>query len=305
MSTVALEFVPPIADGGVEKAQEEANKVKQLLVKHNIDDQVNSLIIPGIIEEDPDRPVALQKKLDPMDTWKAVRDILPLECRVTQVTAFHSEDQLTERFRNLRSEGIDHAVCVGVPRTMEDGEGNGVPPTEALQKFKKEMPSRGVILIPTREGEQGRFKYKIDQGADFAMCQLLYSDYIVDFLRDMTKQTDERPTILLSFGHVPKAETQKGLIRWLIKDEGNPLVEKEVEFVSRLAEMDPDEKLKEMKDLYQRVVEGVRDLGFPIGVYLEAPYGFSDPAFRTFAGLLDTWSPVNEEEVVEVDHNNK
>lgn len=305
MSTVALEFVPPVADGGIEKARDEANKVKELLGKHNIEDQLNSLIIPGIIEEDPDRPVALTKKLDPLDTWKAIRKILPMECRVTQVTAFHSEQQLTERFRNLRAEDINHVVCVGVPRTMEDGEGNGVPPTEALHKFKSEMPSRGVILIPTREGEHGRFQFKIDQGADFAMCQLLYSDYIVDFLRDMTKQTDARPEILLSFGHVPKAETKKGLIRWLIKDEGNPLVDKEIEYVEKLAEMDPEDKLKEMKDLYQRVVEGVRELGFPIGIYLEAPYGFSDPAFETFAGLLDTWSPVNQNGVAEVSAENR
>ncbi len=299
MSNIALEFVPPIENGGAEKARNEAQKVKELLSKHNIDDQVDSVIIPGIIEEDPDRPVALEKKMDPLDTWKAIRDVLPdMECAVTQVTAFHSEEQLTERFNNLRAEGIEKTICVGVPRTMQDGEGGGVPPTDALQKFKKEMPSRGVILIPTREDEIGRFNFKINQGADFAMTQLLYSDYIVQFLREMSNETDERPEILLSFGHVPKAETKKELIRWLIKDEGNPLVDKEVEFVSKLAAMDPDDKSKRLTDLYRTIIDGVEDLGFPIGLHLECPYGFSDPAFETFATLLEEWSPKQENEGV-------
>ena len=160
------------------------------------------------------------------------------------------------------------------------------------------MPHRGVILIPTREDEVGRFKFKIDQGADFAMTQLLYSDYIVDFLRQMSNETDERPEILLSFGHVPKAETRKELIRWLIKDEGNPLVEKEVDFVAELATLEPAEKLKRLTDLYRKVIDGVEDLGFPIGLHLECPYGFSDPAFETFAGLLSEWTPKQENEGV-------
>ena len=294
MSTVALEFVPPLEKGGVKKAKDEARKVKDLLSEFNISDQVNSVIIPGIIEEDPDRPVALEKKMDPLDTWLAIRDELPLSCTVTQVTAFHSEDQLTERFKKLREADINKAICVGVPRTMQDGEGGGVPPTDALKKFKNEMPSRGVILIPTREDETGRFKFKIDQGADFAMCQLLYSDYIVQFLKEMTEQTDARPEILLSFGHVPKAETKKGLISWLIKDEGNPLVDKEVEFVHKLAEMNPEKKRAEMVKLYKRVIEGVQDLGFPLGLHLECPYGFSKPAFETFSALLEAWSPIKE-----------
>lgn len=294
MSTVALEFVPPDKDGeqgGVKKAQEEADKVNELLTKYGITDKVNSVIIPGIIEEDPDRPVALTEKMDPLDTWKAIQDRLDMECAVTQVTAFHTEDQLTERFNDLRSAGIERAICVGVPRTMADGEGGGVPPTDALQRFKQQMPSRGVILIPTREGEHGRFKFKIDQGADFAMTQLLYSDYIVQFLEEMAEQTDERPEILLSFGFVPGAESRKGLISWLIKDEGNALVDKELEFVNKLAQMEPDEKREELARLYKRIIDGVQDLGFPIGLHLECPYGFTDPAFKTFARLLETWSP--------------
>lgn len=290
MGTVALEFVPPEVTAGAEGAREDARKVRRLFDEHGIADRVNSLLIPGIIEEEEDRPVPLKRRLDPLETWQAVRDELPLNCMVTQVTAFHSEEKLTERFRALRAAGVDAAVCVGVPRTMADGEGTGVAPTDALERFKDEMPSRGVILIPTRESEHGRFKFKLDKGANFALCQLLYSDHIVQFLREMAAETDHRPEILLSFGFVPKVETRIGLIRWLIKDD-NPLVEKEIAFVAELAEMPPAEKRAALVDLYKRVVEGVEGLGFPLGIHLECPYGYTDAAFRTFRALLDTWTP--------------
>ena len=71
------------------------------------------------------------------------------------------------------------------------------------------MPNRGVILIPTRDGEHGRFNFKCDQGATYGMTQLLYSDAIVGFLSEFAKTTDHRPEILLSFGFVPKVESQR------------------------------------------------------------------------------------------------
>jgi hypothetical protein len=290
MTTVALEFVPPEQEAGVERAQEDARKVRGLLEEHGIADRVTSLLIPGIIEEEEDRPVPLRRRMDPLDTWQAVREILPLECLVTQVTSFHSEAMLADRFRVLRSNDIESAVCVGVPRTMNDGEGSGVAPTDALERFKNEMPSLGVILIPTREGELGRFKFKLDKGADFALCQLLYSDYIVQFLQDMAKETDHRPQILLSFGFVPKLESRIGLIRWLIQDD-NPLVKKELEFVAELAEMPARQKRAALTDVYKRVIDGVEGLGFPLGLHLECPYGYTNAAFRTFRTLLDTWTP--------------
>lgn len=290
MSTVALEFVPPVLERGAERAREEAGKVASLLASHGLADRINSLIIPGMIEEDPDRPVAFSQRLDPLDTWRAIRNTLPLNCIVTQVTAFHSEQRLIERFRKLRQAGIERAVCVGVPRTMRDGEGGGVPPMEAVARFRDEMPYRGVILIPTRQGESERFRYKLEQGADFAMCQLLYSDHVVPFLRELAGRTDRRPEILLSFGHIAKAEANKGLIRWLIKDEGNPLVEKEIAYVERLAGMPMELRRAELVAHYERVIDGVRDLGFRIGLHLECPYGFSDPAFETFAAMLDARS---------------
>jgi hypothetical protein len=174
---------------------------------------------------------------------------------------------------------------------MTDGEGSGVAPTDALSIYRPEVDNRGVILIPTREGEQGRFTFKCDQGATFGMTQLLYSDAIVGFLRDFAKNTDHRPEILLSFGFVPKIENRVGLVDWLIQDPGNPVVAEEQEFVKKLAQSEPERNRQLMLDLYQRVLDGVADLGFPLSVHLEATYGVSAPAFETFAELLEYWSP--------------
>src|SRR6201982_4316732 len=101
------------------------------------------------------------------------------------------------------------------------------------------MDSRGVILIPTRDGEPGRFDFKCNQGANFALTQLLYSDAIVDFLTEFAKNTDHRPEILLSFGFVPKVETRVGLINWLIPDPGNRAVVDEQAFIEWSAGRQP------------------------------------------------------------------
>ena len=87
---------------------------------------------------------------------------------------------------------------------MNDGEGSGVAPTDALSIFDDVVPNRGAILIPTREGEHGRFNFKCDQGATYGMTQLLYSDAIVEFPDRIRRHTEHRPEILLSFGFVPK-----------------------------------------------------------------------------------------------------
>lgn len=291
-NTIALEFVPPNVEDGAEKAAEEARKVADLSRECGIGGRIQHLMIPGMIEEDPDRPVEMKPKMDPLDVWKAAAPELPgVKGLCTQVTPFLEREALTRRLEDLRGAGMDGIIFVGVPRTMADGEGNGMPPTDALSEFTELVPNRGVILIPTREGEFGRFNFKCDQGATFAMTQLLYSDAMVEFLKDFAAKTEHRPEILLSFGFVPKAEQKVKLIRWLIQDSGNPAVEKEQAFVDRLAEMALEDKKRELLDLYKRVVDGVGELGFPLSIHLEAPYGFVKPAFETFAEMLDYWSP--------------
>ncbi|BBZ43623.1 mycobacterial-type methylenetetrahydrofolate reductase [Mycobacterium parmense] len=292
LNTVALELVPPNSDDGRERALEDARKVVQFSAEYGLEGRLRHVMIPGMIAEDDDRPVPMKPKLDVLDFWSIISPELPgFRGLCTQVTAFSDEAALRGRLEELCDAGMEGVVFVGVPRTMNDGEGSGVAPTDALSIYRDLVRNRGVILIPTREGEHGRFKFKCDQGATYGMTQLLYSDAIVGFLAEFADNTEHRPEVLLSFGFVPKVEGRVGLINWLIQDPGNAAVAEEQEFVKRLAASEPADKRRLMVDLYKRVVDGVAGLGFPLSIHFEATYGVSGPAFQTFAEMLDYWSP--------------
>jgi Mycobacterial methylenetetrahydrofolate reductase len=294
LNTIALELVPPNVDRGAEQAIEEAHKVLQLAAKFGIEGRIGHLMMPGLIAEEDDRPVEMKPKLDVLDFWSRIKPELPgVRGLCSQVTPFMDEPALRQRLGDLVGAGIDGIVFVGVPRTMADGEGAGVAPTDALSIYRQLVANRGVILIPTREGEVGRLNFKCDQGATFAQTQLLYSDAIVGFLADFAKKTDHRPEILLSFGFVPKVEEKVGFINWLIQDPGNAAVADEQAFVKSLANTEPAQRRTLTLDLYKRVIDGVVDLGYPLSVHLEATYGISAPAFETFAEMLAYWAPAN------------
>jgi hypothetical protein len=292
LNTIALELVPPNVERGAEQAIEDARKVLRLSAESGLDGRIGHLMMPGLIEEEDDRPVEMKPKLDVLDFWSIIKPELPgVRGLCSQVTAFMDEQTLRQRLGDLVGAGIDGIVFVGVPRTMADGEGSGVAPTDALSIYRQLVDNRGAILIPTRLGEQGRFNFKCEQGATFAQTQLLYSDAIVGYLTEFAGRTDHRPEILLSFGFVPKIENRVGFINWLIQDPGNAAVAEEQAFVTTLANSEPAQKRKLMVDLYKRIIDGVIDLGFPLSIHLEATYGVSAPAFETFAEVLDYWSP--------------
>lgn len=292
LNTIALELVPPNAERGAEQALEEARKVRRLSAESGLEGRIRHVMIPGMIAEEDDRPVEMKPKLDVLEFWSMIKPELPgLNGLCTQVTAFMDEPSLRERLTELGAVGMEGIVFVGVPRTMQDGEGSGVAPTDALSIYRELVANRGVIMIPTREGEPGRFEFKCNQGATFALTQLLYSDAIVGFLTDFAKNTDHRPEILLSFGFVPKVESRVGLINWLIQDPGNAAVAEEQAFVKTLAGSEPAQKRRLIVDLYKRIIDGIADLGFPLSIHLEATYGVSAPAFDTFAEMLAYWSP--------------
>lgn len=293
MNTIALELVPPEIDGGVEKAVAEGRKVADNARACGLAGRIGHAMIPGMIVEDDDRPVEMRPRMDTLDFWAAVRPELGADVRglCTQVTAFHDERNLTARLRTLTDAGMDGIIFVGVPRTMTDGEGPGVAPTDALARFQHIVPHRGAILIPTRQDENKRFAFKCERGATFALTQLLYSDSIVDFLTGFAEESSQRPEILLSFGFVPGVESRVRLVDWLIQDPGNEAVAREQEFVSRLAELPYAQRRQQLVDLYRRIIDGVHDLGFPLSIHLEAPYGYSKAAFETFAEMLDYWAP--------------
>jgi hypothetical protein len=292
LNTIALELVPPNVEGGPERALEDARKVLQFSAQSGLDGQIGHVMIPGMIAEDDDRPIEMKPKLDVLDFWSIIKPELPgMNGLCTQVTAFMDEPTLRHRLFNLGAAGFEGVVFVGVPRTMNDGEGSGVAPTDALSIYDRVVDNRGVILIPTRDGEQGRFNFKCNQGATYGMTQLLYSDAIVGFLTEFAKITDHRPEILLSFGFVPRAENRVGLINWLVQDPGNAAVADEQAFVKTLADTEPAQRRQLMVDLYKRVIDGVGDLGYPLSIHFEATYGVSGAAFDTFAEMLAYWSP--------------
>ncbi len=292
METVAFELVPPVLEAGTERAAAEGRKLAEQCRVSGLTGDIRHVTIPGMIVEDSDRPVEMKPRLDTLDFWRAVRPELDsVSGLCTQVTAFHAKSELAERIGALCDAGMDGITFVGVPRTMADGEGPGVAPTDALTEFSDVVANRGVILIPTREGEQERFSFKCERGATFGMTQLLYSDAIVDFLAEFARHRDHRPEILLSFGFVPAAEERVGLIDWLIKDPGNDAVEQEQAFVARLARSSLEQQKSELLELYKRIIHGVVGLGFPLSIHLEAPYGVGQPAFEVFAAMLDHWAP--------------
>ncbi|MBI3214394.1 MAG: hypothetical protein HYZ38_11275 [Mycobacterium sp.] len=292
LNTVALELVPPNAELGRERAVEEAHKVLKAAAETGLEGRIRHVMIPGMIEEDGDRPIEMKPKMDVLEFWSIIKPELPgVNGLCTQVTAFLGEDELRRRLSDLRDSGIEGIAFVGVPRTMSDGEGSGVAPTDALAIFDEVVANRGSILIPTREGEHGRFNFKCERGATYGMTQLLYSDAIVGFLTEFAKTTDHRPEILVSFGFVPAVESRVGLINWLIQDPGNAAVAAEQEFVRTLAAAEPAQRRTLMLDLYKRVIDGIGDLGFPLSVHLEATYGVNKASFETFAEMLAYWSP--------------
>jgi hypothetical protein len=292
LNTVALELVPPNVERGTEFAREEARKVLRFAAESGIEGRIGHVMIPGMIDEDEGRPIEMKPKLDVLDYWSIIAPELPgIRGLCTQVTAFMDEQSLRQRLTTLGAAGFEGLIFVGVPRTLKDGEGGGVAPADALSLYSDIVSNRGAILIPTREGEQGRFSFKCDKGANFGMTQLLYSDAIVEFLSEHARHSEHRPEILLSFGFVPKVESKVKLINWLIQDPGNEAVTREQDFVATLAESEPDKKRALLVDLYKRVIDGVAELGYPLSIHFEATYGVSRAAFDTFAEMLAYWSP--------------
>ncbi|SIS08664.1 mycobacterial-type methylenetetrahydrofolate reductase [Williamsia sterculiae] len=292
LNTIALELVPPNLDRGADHARAEGAKVLRLAEQVGMSDRIGHVMIPGMIDEDDDRPVAMTPKFDVLDFWSLISPELPgVRGLCTQVTPFLQPTLLRERITRLSAGGFDGMIFVGVPRTMNDGDGSGIAPVEALSEFCDLVDHRGSILIPTRDNERERFRFKCDAGATFAMTQLLYSDTIVDFLTDFARTSDHRPDVLLSFGFVPSLEERNGLIRWLIQDPGNDAVRAEQALVGTLARSETGTRQRLMLDLYQRVIDGVGQLGFPMSVHFESPYGITAAAFDTFARMLDYWSP--------------
>jgi hypothetical protein len=292
MASVVLEFVPPDARDGTERARSEAQHALELMKSSGLAGRIDALLVPGLIHEDSDRPVPLAEKLDPLDVVRAVGGILPFSCIVTQVTAFESEAALGRRLGDLKAAGVGHVVFVGVPRTLQDGQGPGLSPSTALGRFRDQVPHRGVILIPSRDEEKQRFEAKLAAGANFALSQMLFSDCIVRLVPEL-RCPGALPRLLLSFAYVPGLETRLGLIRWLIRDV-SPQAQREMAWIAELAEQPFRIKKAGLLELYRRIVGNLATSGYPLSIHFECPYGFNPYAFEVFHSMLDWWAPPSE-----------
>ncbi len=148
LNTVAFELVPSNVERGPQYAVDEARNLVEFVAASGIGDRLGHVMIPGMIVEDDDRPIEMKPKLDVLDFWNIVKPELgDIRGLCTQVTAFSDEPTLRQRLTDLRNAGFDGIVFVGVPRTMADGEGSGVAPTDALSIYADgAVADRGVAV---------------------------------------------------------------------------------------------------------------------------------------------------------------
>jgi hypothetical protein len=289
LKTIALELVPPVTTKPGFSPEQEACRIRGLLREAGLDRRVNTILVPQLVAEDDGRPVALHDRMDPLDLRLTFGKHLPYSYILSQVTVYTPALELETRVRALLKSGVERVVFVGAPRNAHT-DYPGPMPDQALGMFRTTVPSRGVILIPTRVGERERVLRKLEAGASFLVTQLLFSEHVVAFLRDLAKH-HHRPQVLLSFGYVPRAEQERGLLRWLIRDDKSPHVPEEMERITKLAALPVEGRKAALVDLYRRVVEEAARMDFPLGVHFECPYGVTAPALETFQAMLEAWSP--------------
>ena len=171
LSTIALELLPPNEDRGPEQAMEDAQKVLKSAAESGLEGIIRHVMMPGMIAEDDDRPIEMKPRMDVLDFWSIIKPELPgVRGLCTQVTAFMDEPDLRGRLTALGDSGIEGIAFVGVPRTMQDGEGSGVAPTDALSLFDGWSTTAASSSFPPGR-EHGRFNFKCDQGATYGTCR--------------------------------------------------------------------------------------------------------------------------------------
>src|ERR1700728_5261330 len=107
LNTVALEVVPPNVDRVRQQAVEEAHKVVQLSAQSGISGRIGHVMMPGLIEEEDDRPVEMKPKLDVLDFWSIIKpELTGVRGLCSQVTAFMDERGLRQRLGDLGGGGI-------------------------------------------------------------------------------------------------------------------------------------------------------------------------------------------------------
>lgn len=143
LRTIALVLVPPNVESGHEQALEDAQKVLKASSESGLDGVIRHVMNPSMIEEDDGRPIEMKPKMDVLDFWSIINPELPGVIGLcTQVTAFMDEPTLRQRLTDSGASGIEGIAFVGVPPTMNDGEGSGVAPTDALSIYDQLVVNR-------------------------------------------------------------------------------------------------------------------------------------------------------------------
>jgi hypothetical protein len=89
LNTIALELVPTNVEHGTQRAVDEAHKVLEHSKVFGVEGRIKHVMIPGMIEEEDDRPVEMKPKLDVLDFWSAIQPELPgVSGLCTQVNSF-------------------------------------------------------------------------------------------------------------------------------------------------------------------------------------------------------------------------
>ena len=76
LNTIALELVPPNLERGVQYPVDEARKVLALATETGIEGRIRHVMIPGMIDEDDDRPIEVKPRVDVLELNLAL-DRLP------------------------------------------------------------------------------------------------------------------------------------------------------------------------------------------------------------------------------------
>ena len=88
-----------------EQAIEDARKVVQLSADFGLDGRIGHLMMPGLIEEEDDRPIEMKPKIDVLDFWSIIKpELRGIRGLCSQVTAFMDEQaaQIQKRAHSLR-----------------------------------------------------------------------------------------------------------------------------------------------------------------------------------------------------------
>ena len=88
LNTVALELVPPNVERGPEQALEDVRKVLRFSAESGLEGRIGHVMIPGMIQEEDDRPVEMKPKLDVLEFWSLIKpELSAMKGLCTQVTA--------------------------------------------------------------------------------------------------------------------------------------------------------------------------------------------------------------------------